>query len=172
VPDSVAACDSGGAIGRGLDGKELVSDTLQTRPDDSAENDALISLVYSSAASAPFDEMDLALLLATSRMNNEARGLTGQLLFRDGQFMQALEGPASAVRAVFRTIAADPRHTGVWTLDERAIPDRRFGSWAMGYRALSDADVAAAPTWFGSPEALSNRDASRAEELLTWFRGR
>jgi hypothetical protein len=149
-----------------------VTDTLQTRPDGAADDDSLLSLVYSSAASAPFSEIDLALLLATSRMNNESRGLTGQLLFRDGQFMQALEGPARTVRAVFRTIAADPRHMGVWTLDEQAIPHRRFGSWAMGYRALSEADVAAAPAWFGSPEALQQRDASRAEELLDWFRSR
>ena len=149
-----------------------MSDTLRTRPDDVADDGLLLSLVYSSAAAVPFTEMDLALLLATSRMNNETRGLTGQLLFRDGQFMQALEGPERAVRAVFRTIAGDPRHTAVWTLDEQTITSRRFGSWAMGYRALSEADIATAPAWLGSPEAQQERDASRAEELLAWFRGR
>lgn len=149
-----------------------MSDTVRTRPNDVTDDDQLISLVYSSAASVPFSEMDLALLLATSRMNNESRGLTGQLLYRDGQFMQALEGPARAVRTVFTTIAADPRHTSVWTLDEQTISARRFGSWAMGYRALSEADVAAAPAWLGSPEALQQHDASRAVELLDWFRSR
>jgi hypothetical protein len=149
-----------------------MSDTLQARPDDRTEDGALLSLVYSSTAAVPFSEMDLALLLATSRLNNEARSLTGVLLYRDGQFMQALEGPEHTVRAVFATIAADPRHEGVWTLDERPIEHRGFGSWAMGYRALTEADVAAAPSWFGSPEALEQRDSSRAEELLAWFRGR
>jgi hypothetical protein len=147
-----------------------VSDTLQVRPDDRTDDGALLSIVYSSSATVPFSEMDLALLLATSRMNNEARSLTGVLLYRDGQFMQALEGPERTVRAVFARIAADPRHDGVWTLDERTIDERRFGSWAMGYRALSEADVAAAPSWFGSPEALQQRDPSRAQELLGWFR--
>ena len=49
-----------------------------------------LSVVYSSIATVPFDEVDLALLLATSRMNNEAKGITGVLLHREGHFMQAL----------------------------------------------------------------------------------
>ena len=132
----------------------------------------LISIVYSSVATTPFSEADLALLLAVSRMNNEARGLTGLLLYRNGQFMQALEGPERTVRATLGVIAADPRHTGVWTLDEAPIEDRRFGSWAMGYRPLSDADIATAPAWFGSSQAVRHEDDSRASELLSWFRDR
>lgn len=149
-----------------------MSDTLQVRPDGGVREDELLSIVYSSVATEPFTEVDLALLLAISRMNNESRGLTGVLLHRDGQFMQALEGPAGAVRTALRTIAADPRHTGVWTLAEERIAERRFGSWAMGYRPLSETDLQDAPDWFGSPEALDQRDGSRAGELLAWFRSR
>lgn len=132
----------------------------------------LLSIVYSSVATGPFSEVDLALLLAVSRMNNESRGLTGLLLHRNGQFMQALEGPAAAVRGALRTIAADPRHSGVWTLAEERITERRFGSWAMGYRPISETDLAEAPSWFGSPEALDEHSGTRAGELLAWFRAR
>jgi hypothetical protein len=149
-----------------------MSDTVQARLDDEVGTDALLSIVYASTATVPFDETDLALLLGVSRMNNEPRGLTGLLLHRNGQFMQALEGPERAVRAVLRTITADTRHTGVWVLHEETIDERRFGSWAMGYRALSSTDAAAAPAWFGSPEALEERTHSRADELLGWFRSR
>jgi len=154
-----------------------VSETLQVRPDGAARpaehrSAEHLSVVYSSIATVPFAEVDLALLLATSRMNNEAKDITGVLLHRDGHFMQALEGPVRAVRAALRTIAADTRHRDVWTLDEEYLTARRFGSWSMAYRPLSERDLAEAPTWFGSPEALDGRDGFRAAELLAWFRSR
>jgi hypothetical protein len=86
--------------------------------------------------------------------------------------MQALEGPVRAVRTALRTIAADERHRDVWTLDEEYLTARRFGSWSMGYRPLSETDLAEAPAWFGSPEAFDRRDGFRAAELLAWFRSR
>ena len=153
-----------------------MQETAETRTDEVTDEngypDELLSIVYSSVATGPFSEVDLALLLAVSRMNNEARGLTGVLLHRDGQFMQALEGPTGAVRRALRTIAADPRHTGVWTLAEERISERRFGSWAMGYQPISETDLAEAPAWFGSPEALEEQSGTRAGELLAWFRAR
>lgn len=152
--------------------RDRMNPTAEPRTERVPDEDELLSVVYSSVASGPFSDADLALLLAISRMNNESRGLTGLLLHRGGQFMQALEGPASAVRAALRTIAADPRHSGVWTLAEERITERRFGSWAMGYQPISDRDLAEAPSWFGSPEALAERAGSRAAELLTWFRAR
>jgi len=153
-----------------------VQETAETRtdevPGETGYPGELLSIVYSSVATGPFTEVDLALLLAISRMHNESRGLTGLLLHRDGQFMQALEGPPDAVRRALRTIAADPRHSGVWTLAEERITERRFGSWAMGYQQMSETDLAEAPAWFGSPEALEDRSGTRAGELLAWFRAR
>jgi hypothetical protein len=149
-----------------------VTDTVQTAPAHAARPTELLSIVYSSIATAPFSEVDLALLLSVSRINNAATGITGLLLHRDGQFMQALEGPATAVRRALRTIGNDPRHHEIWTLDEEYITERRFGSWAMGYRPLTVSDFAEAPAWFGSPEALDEQTGFRAGELLAWFRGR
>ena len=143
-----------------------MTDTLQSVR---AETPTLLSIVYSSAATVPFEDVDLAALLAVSRMNNERRGLTGLLLFRDGQFMQVLEGPEAAVRRALATIAADPRHTGVWTLDEETIEHRRFGAWSMGYRPLADGELTA---WFGSAETGAPEAGSRAAVLLEWFRNR
>lgn len=147
-----------------------MSDALQVRSDEDSREDELLTIVYSSVATVPFTEIDLALLLATSRLNNEARRLTGVLLHRDGTFMQALEGPARDVRSTLRIIAADPRHTDIRIIDEEYGPDRHYGSWAMGYVSPSDAQLAAAPAWFGSPEALDEHPEYRAGELLAWFR--
>lgn len=144
----------------------------RTVPAQASRPTELLSIVYSSIATVPFSEVDLALLLSVSRANNDAAGITGLLLHRDGQFMQALEGPVTAVRRALRTIGDDRRHQEIWTLDEEYITERRFSSWAMGYRPLTASDLAEAPVWFGSPEALDEQTRSRASELLAWFRGR
>jgi hypothetical protein len=136
---------------------------------DGSEEAPMLSLVYTSTAVVPFSEVDLALLLAVSRSNNEPSAVTGVLLYRDGKFMQALEGPEAAVRRTLDRIAADPRHTDIRTQEEVRTAERRFGSWAMGYRS-SDEVGDTASAWFGSPEALTPSAGSKTSELLTAFR--
>ena len=148
-----------------------MSDTLQVPPMDGATDDLLLSVVYVSDATVEFSEMDLALLLAVSRTNNEPHRVTGLLLFEDGRFLQSLEGPERAVRATLGRIAADPRHTDVRLLEETPIAERRFGSWSMGYRTVAGLRSEVG-TWFGSPEAVAPSEGSRAADLLERFRER
>lgn len=129
---------------------------------------AMLSIVYSSTATRPFHDADLATLLAASRLANDRRGLSGLLLHRDGRFMQVLEGPEDGVRRTLAAIAADPRHTDVQVLDEEAITARRFGSWSMAYRTMTPGEEAA---WFGSARAPHRAAGSRAADLLAGFRG-
>lgn len=133
-----------------------------------SSDSALLSLVYTSRAAVVFSELDLALLLATSRSNNDSSAVTGLLLYRDGRFMQALEGPEDAVRRTLLRIEADTRHADLRTLEEIRTDQRRFGSWAMGYRTSAGA-VSASSGWFGSPEALMFEEGSKSTELLATF---
>jgi hypothetical protein len=98
----------------------------------------MLSLVYVSSAISEFSEADLVALLEQSREKNTRLGLTGLLLYKDGNFMQVLEGPDNAVRQLFETILADSRHHGVIVLLERQIERREFADWAMAFRNLSD----------------------------------
>jgi hypothetical protein len=59
-------------------------------------------------------------LLGTARRRNAAAGVTGMLLYRDGNVAQTLEAPDEAVEATFRRIEQDPRHRGVILLLLRA----------------------------------------------------
>jgi hypothetical protein len=132
-------------------------------------------MAYLSSASFPYSDDDLATLLMNSRANNGRAGVTGMLLFRDGQFLQVLEGPDEAVRERYGRIAADPRHRDVHKLMEETIAERHFPSWTMGYRAVTDTLADAIPGYvdfFGARSArldLSEK-ASRARLLLEWFR--
>jgi len=55
------------------------------------------------------------------------------LLFHDGCFFQVLEGDADTIERTFATTSRDARHGGVIILESRAITERGFPQWSMGY---------------------------------------
>ena len=99
----------------------------------------IYQLVYSSSATQEFWPDDLFRLVETSRRKNALRAVTGMLLFRDGQFLQLLEGPEREVISVFELVKRDPRHTGVKVLLSEAVADRQFPEWTMGFERLDEA---------------------------------
>ncbi len=102
----------------------------------------LETLVYTSAATADrLTDEDLDEILEISRENNARAGITGLLLFAEGNFIQVLEGPAEEVERAFRRIAKDPRHRQIIELYREPIKKRSFADWNMGYRDTRPGDV-------------------------------
>lgn len=62
-------------------------------------------------------------------------GVTGLLVAGERRFLQALEGPADAVRATYARILKDPRHYACVLLSEYYQDQRQFSDWSMGYVA-------------------------------------
>ncbi len=132
-------------------------------------------LVYVSSATRPFSGEDLRALLETCRKNNAELGITGMLLYKDGNFMQVLEGDEEAVRGLYARIAADPRHGGEMILQQGFTEGRQFPDWSMGFRDLDSPEVRAEP---GYSEFLNtpltgqefSGDPSRAQKLLLTFK--
>ncbi len=106
---------------------------------------ALINLIYVSSGTQLFSQADLLVLLERSRRNNESVGITGMLLYRDGNFIQALEGEEQAVSTTHARIAKDPRHNHLITLSTIAIEQRTFADWSMGFRNLDSAELRSVP---------------------------
>ncbi len=96
----------------------------------------MLSLVYLSSATRPFSQPELDALLDKSRTNNTRDDISGILVYRDGDFLQVLEGPEDKVRAAFARINRDDRHNRVMVLDESNIDERAFGDWSMGFRRV------------------------------------
>lgn len=101
----------------------------------------MIRVIYASAETERFDESTLDKLLAVSRKNNDANGLTGMLLYRNGDFLQILEGDKQSVREACKKIYNDKRHTMILELDESEIDRRDFGQWSMGFKRLGNEDI-------------------------------
>jgi hypothetical protein len=137
--------------------------------------DKLVQVVYVSSARRPFSEKQLIELLRRARANNERAHITGMLLYHEGNFIQALEGPQSAVAKLHEKIARDSRHTGMLTLLDEPIQERRFGGWSMGFTNI-DQMTAAELEGFSAflrepltPDSLS-KQPSRAQTLLMTFK--
>lgn len=92
-------------------------------------------VLYMSRATSEMSETQLRAILAASRRNNPAKGLTGMLLYAEGTFFQILEGAETAVEAIYNKIYSDPRHSRVLRLRETAIARRSFPGWSMGFQA-------------------------------------
>lgn len=134
----------------------------------------MLSLTYLSSATDLMDEQELMDLLATSRPRNEERGLTGMLLYCDGNVIQVLEGPDDVVDETFATISKDPRHRGILVMLRDEITERAFPDWSMGFRTVGRDDVRRLPGYsefLADPmsEGLGDR-AARSYQLLQIFR--
>jgi len=135
----------------------------------------MIQLVYVSSATVPFSKADLLGLLEKSRVNNERDGLSGILLYKDGNFMQVLEGEEVAVMTTYDRISKDSRHGGILTLLTRTLEQPDFRDWSMAFRDLADPELAALPGYneFMNLPLIDSTfvsDQPKAMRLLSIFR--
>ncbi len=101
--------------------------------------------IYVSTTTRWWSQQALQALLAASRAHNQEAGITGMLLYKEGNFMQVLEGPAAGVQALLARIASDTRHQGLVTLDAGPLAARQFEGWSMGFADLGLDDTPLPP---------------------------
>ena len=106
----------------------------------------LLSIVYISSAVRPFTAEGIDALLRAARERNEKHGVTGLLLYCDGNFMQLLEGSGSAVGGTYARIGRDMRHHQLIKLVEEPVPERSFSEWSMAYNRATAPDFLALST--------------------------
>jgi hypothetical protein len=102
---------------------------------------SLYNVIYLSAAEKPMSEDELIDLLRKAREKNARLDVTGMLLYRNGYFIQVLEGEQSKVLELYKTISEDDRHHHVMTLQQGAIDKREFDNWEMGFNNLESVDA-------------------------------
>jgi hypothetical protein len=114
---------------------------------------------------------DLEKILTDARAGNQARNVTGALVYVDGVFFQILEGDQAIVRNLMANIASDTRHHSVKVFYQAQVDVRAFQSWSMAYLGPTAQEMS---TWAGLPatatveEVLAdvNRDPDRVPRTL------
>ena len=134
---------------------------------------SFVSFVYVSAARRLFSEEELSALLRKSRANNERDGITGLLLYSGGNFMQAIEGEETPIRALLDRIEADKRHLRITRLLEEKTESRRFPEWSMAFRPvdrLPESERASVHAFMRGDGAHAGDDRGIVRKLLERFR--
>jgi hypothetical protein len=135
----------------------------------------LISLAYVSSESRKMTAQDIEAILEKAREKNAKLNITGMLLYRNGYFIQALEGEEEDVVNLYNTIAKDERHSNVLMVGREDISERSFSDWSMGFRDLEDFDAAELQGYTDfldqpyDPNQVMNA-GSRAVKLLELFK--
>lgn len=137
----------------------------------------MIHLAYVSSATHLMTQTELLELLAQARDINKELGVTGMLLYKDGSFLQVLEGEEEAVHDVYRRICNDPRHDRVHVLFDEPIENRDFPDWSMGFQNLDSREaqgVKGYRPFFDDDMAAREmfKDRTRAKKLLLLFRAK
>ncbi len=137
----------------------------------------MFHLAYVSSAVKRFTKPQLEDLLQRSRENNQRLDITGLLLYRDGNFMQVLEGAEPVVRELYLKVCQDPRHKDIFTLFEEPLREREFPNWSMAFHDLEVEDGSGIP---GSSDFLRSSwtpgegwaGGGKARKLLAGFKER
>lgn len=97
-------------------------------------------LIYVSSG-CDLIKFQLPFLLKNSKNNNKSYGITGMLLFDDGNIMQYLEGPQISVNQLYERIEHDPRHRNITKIIQEPIEVRMFPEWHMGFKSFNDPSI-------------------------------
>ena len=135
----------------------------------------LFQIIYMSNASEPFGRAALLELLQQSVERNRQADVSGLLLYKDGCFMQVLEGEEPEVVSLFSKISRDPRHHHVIPLIHEPIEQRDFPNSAMAFQDLAAVELRDLP---GYSEFLNTplngdlyaRDIPKSKRLLLLFK--
>ncbi len=135
------------------------------------------TLIYASSARWRLEEVELEHILKSARLNNEQAGITGLLLYAEGNFLQILEGQKEDVEILFDQIKKDRRHGGIIRLMALESSQRHFPDWSMGFQRLNLSELEhAVPgynAFFYSPsqrQDLKDNVSSAVWKLLLSFR--
>ena len=118
----------------------------------------MISVTYVSSAVYRFSEVTLLDLVDQCQRNNERLGVTGILVYSDGNFMQVIEGADLVIHALYERIQRDSRHRGIHTVHQQVIQAREFRGWSMAYNILPPTALRTNRT----PHAFLDRERRRA----------
>jgi len=107
------------------------------------DNSDLIQMVYLSFATVKLKadaDKQIEAILEEAVAHNSKVGITGELIYRNGIFLQLLEGRKSDVEQLLGKILMDSnRHENMKVLFKQPMVERLFPDWSMAYVKLDNA---------------------------------
>lgn len=120
-----------------------------------------------SPKAGPLDQQ-IETIVASSALANTRDNLSGALIASNGVFIQALEGPLTALETTFEKICRDLRHRRVRLIELAAAEERAFPEWRM-IRVNNKEDVLQLCSEFGL-QGSGRPDALRTSAIIALMR--
>lgn len=98
----------------------------------------IFKIMYSSTAVNMLSADQLNELLQKSRHKNAHFGVTGCLIYHNGNIIQYLEGSKSSVDFIYGSIVNDDRHRDITLLCNDWVALRAFSDWTMALRYIPE----------------------------------
>lgn len=97
-------------------------------------------LIYHSRPTFDVSANILLDILERSQKNNDARKVSGVLVYHHGRFIQLLEGRSKSVGEIMDKIRHDPRHTDIQVVLDADVDGQPLCTWLMGFGSEDFAD--------------------------------
>ena len=134
----------------------------------------LYQLIYKSYATRALTAEEFADIMVEAKVNNKEIDVTGCLLFKDGVFLQVLEGDKKDLVKLYKKIQRDSRHAQAEQLYFESTNERTFQNWSMKMINLSFEGKNAFPELINVFTAVKNNETvdgvPASKRLLDYFK--
>ena len=100
----------------------------------------LHKLMYVSSATNLLNAEELYSLISQSQLKNAHFGVTGCIIYHDGNILQYIEGTRASIDFIYDSIVLDSRHTGIQRLCYEPVEQRSFSDWTMALKYIPDTE--------------------------------
>ncbi len=94
------------------------------------------AISYVSSVNSNLTEDDILKVLKYTKNWNNEHGITGILLYSDGNFFQVLEGEKELLKSLLSRIIKDERHTNVMVIFEKEVSETKFDDYQSDFISL------------------------------------
>jgi hypothetical protein len=125
-------------------------------------------LIYVSTAAFELATADVANILVKSERLNQIEGVSGILLYAEGNFMQCIEGPAAGVSRTYARIQGSSQHHSIIELLRGPSRQRQFSAWdwACAVQGVQTFSSQRAETYLAQASAPAGTTAPATEQKI------
>lgn len=128
------------------------------------------AISYVSSVNPKLTESEIQEVLSFTKKCNNDHGITGILLFSDGNFFQVLEGKTDILKPLFSRILKDSRHSNIMTIFEKEVSQSKFEDYQADFITLNSRyqseDI---ELYFSQIEKLNPKIQSSVRYILNKF---
>lgn len=98
----------------------------------------MYEIFITTVASRHYSPTEIKKIVSDLSVRNLQKGLTGVLIYFEGEFYQILEGEKETLIGLMDVITNDPRHGNAHIIWEGEIKERGYKNWGLSPSLMND----------------------------------